>query len=160
MLISAPTATTPSHRKSPPTATGDSTMAAPSPRASPKHWLPGEEAAGYSKVPRLQLSHKGLLSRRTYPLPFQPLQMPHWSPAEAPSSSWSSGLPCPGSQSFMLRVLTLIRVGKHPGHRTSGMSAMRMVVAEEEEVGKSWDRATTIPSGKQGKCVPGIPIWT
>lgn len=39
MLISAPTATIPSHRKSHPTARGDSTKGAPSPRAPPKHWL-------------------------------------------------------------------------------------------------------------------------
>lgn len=33
-----------------------------------------------------------------------------------------------------------------------------MVVMEEEETGKSWAKAATIPSGKQGKCVPEIPI--
>lgn len=48
------------------------------------------------------------------------------------------------------------KMPRAPAHH---MSAMTMTVVEEE-VGKSWERATAIPSGKQGKCVPGIPIWT
>lgn len=37
------------------------------------------------------------------------------------------------------------------------MAVMKVV---EEEVGKTWDRAGTIPSAKERKGVPGIPIRT
>lgn len=158
MLISAPTATIPSHRKSHPTATGDSTKGAPSPRAPPKHWLSCRRGSRLLSGPKItEFTQRTSQQKNASP------NLSRWlteAQQRLPPAPGLLGSPAPGSQSFMLRVLTLIRVRKCPGHRTPGMSAMMMVVVEEEEVGKSRDRATTIPSGKQGKCAPGIPIWT
>lgn len=98
------------------------------------------------------------------PVCFTEAPTPHSTPAGLPPAPGPLGSPAPGSQSHDLWLHTDSPCSnpdeKRPRARDHGASAMIVIEVVEEEVGKSWDQAAAIPSGKQGKCVPGIPIWT